>query len=422
MELFQWQQRARCDAARHDGWGLFARPGTGKTLAALTITSDWGVLPVVVAPLAVKRQWIDHGVEHVYHYDQLRIARYQTEIADLLQRHRCCLILDESHKIANPSTATTKSALRLGRLAAKRLVLTGTPTANSPADLWSQFKFLRPDATLESHKAFKARYLVGLPPSHPLLLRIRGNPFIPRRYRDGTLILQNTDELARRVSQYGTSVDESEITDLPSRTFMTRYAEASLELRQAYEDLRRRCMTEIQGHVLTAENAAVLATRLLRLASGLAEADSVVKLPNPKLSLLLADLDQILAEGRTIIWSVWTQEREEIAAALQRTPYTWTDDVEVFQRDSSYRVLLGSPKVLGAGLNLQSATYQCWVSRTWSLIEREQALHRNYRVGQTKQTTVIDYITKGTIEAQVMRALDAKSNLLTLIMENGAIS
>ena len=143
MGLFQWQQRARRDAAPHDGWGLFARPGTGKTLAALTITSDWGVLPVVVAPLAVKRQWVDHGVEHVYHYDQLRIARYQTEIADLLQRHRCCLILDESHKIANPSTATTKSALRLGRLAAKRLVLTGTPTANSPADLWSQFKFLQ---------------------------------------------------------------------------------------------------------------------------------------------------------------------------------------------------------------------------------------------------------------------------------------
>ena len=114
--------------------------------------------------------------------------------------------------------------------------------------------------------------------------------------------------------------------------------------------------------------------------------------------------------------------RSEIAAALQRTPYTWTDDVQVFQCDSTYRVLLGSPKVLGAGLNLQSATYQCWVSRTWSLIEREQALHRNYRVGQTKQTTVIDYITKGTIEAQVMRALDAKSNLLTLIMENGAIS
>ena len=421
MELFLWQQRARRDAAPHDGWGLFARPGTGKTLAALTIASDWDVLPVVVAPLAVKQQWRDQGVMHVYHYEQLRIARYQTEIADLLQRRRCCLILDESHKIANPSTATTKSAIRLGRLAAKRLILTGTPTANSPADLWAQLRFLRPDSTIESHKSFKSRYLVGLPPSHPLMLRIRGNPFIARRNRDGTLMLQNTEELSRRVRQYGTSVDESEIADLPTRTFVTRHGEASPELRRAYEDMRRRCITEIHGHVLTAENAAVLATRLLRLASGLGDADSTVKLPNPKLSLLLTDLDQIVQEGRTIIWSVWTQEREDIAAALRQTPYAWTDDVDVFQRDTTYRVLLGSPKVLGAGLNLQSATYQCWVSRTWSLIEREQALHRNYRVGQTNQTVVIDYITGGTIEAQVMRALDAKSNLLTLIMENGVI-
>jgi SNF2 family DNA or RNA helicase len=421
MVLFQWQQRARRDAAPHDGWGLFARPGTGKTLAALTIAADWQTVPVVVAPMAVKQQWREQGVKHVYHYEQLRIARYQTEIADLLHRHRCCLILDESHKVANPSTATTKSALRLGRLAAKRLVLTGTPTANSPADLWAQLKFLRPDATLESHKAFKSRYLVGLPSSHPLMMRIRGNPFIPRRHRDGTLMLQNTEELTRRVAHYGTSVDESEIADLPPRTFVTRRCEASPELRRAYDELRRRCITEIQGCVLTAENAAVLATRLLRLASGLGEADSPVKLPNPKLSLLLADLDQIVSEGRTIIWSVWTQERDEIAAALRERPYLWTDDVQLFQRDTAYRVLLGSPKVIGAGLNLQSATYQCWVSRTWSLIEREQALHRNYRVGQTQPTTVIDYITDGTIEAQVMRALDAKSNLLTLIMENGAI-
>lgn len=421
MQLFQWQQRARRNAAPHDGWGLFARPGTGKTLAALTIAEDWQTVPVVVAPLAVKQQWREQGVTHVYHYEQLRIARYQAEIADLLQRHRCCLILDESHKIANPSTATTKSALRLGRLATKRLVLTGTPTANSPADLWAQLKFLRPDATLTSHKLFKSRYLVGLPSSHPLMMRIRGNPFIPRRNRDGTLMLQHTDELTRLVAQYGTSVDESEIVDLPPRTFVTRRCEASPELRRAYEELRRRCITEIRGSVLTAENAAVLATRLLRLASGLGEADSVVKLPNPKLSALLSDLDQIIAEGRTIIWSVWTQERDEIASALRERPYLWTDDVAQFQHDTTYRVLLGSPKVLGAGLNLQSATYQCWVSRTWSLIEREQALHRNYRVGQTQATTVIDYITDGTIEAQVMRALDAKSNLLTLIMENGAI-
>ncbi len=417
MKLFAWQERALHDSQAHDGWGLFARPGTGKTLAALSITQQASLPALVVCPKAVKQQWHDAGAQHVFHYEQLRNRAQWAAIVDILRQQRTCLILDESHRIANPKTQTTKAALKLSPLAAKRLCLTGTPTANSPADLWAQFKFLRPSAPLETHRQWKERYLECLPPTHHLMRQLRGHPFIARRNPDGSLCVKNTEELARRVAHYGTTVDEREMADLPERTFVLRHCEPSPALKRGYEEMRRLCVTDIAGTTLTAENAAVLATRLLRLSSGLGASDSEASFPNPKLQQLMDDLPEIAAEGRVIIWSVWQRERADLRVALTAAGVAWTEDWQQFLADDRLRILVGSPKQIGAGLNLQAATYQLWLSRTWSLIEREQALHRNYRVGQTRNTTIIDYITTGTLDRAVMRALDAKHNLLQYLIK-----
>jgi SNF2 family DNA or RNA helicase len=417
VKLFAWQERAVRDSDLKEGWGLFARPGTGKTLAALTIAQRAQLLPVVVCPKAVKSQWAANGVEHIFHYEQLRnVARFKV-IAELLRANDCCLILDESHRISNPSTKTSKAALKLAPLAKKRLCLTGTPSANSPADLWAQLRFLRPTDKLETRREWQDRYIDSLSPQHPLMRHLRGNPFIAKKNRDGSLVLKNIDELSRRVAEYGTSIHDDEMQDLPDRTFVIRHCTPDQDLARTYDELRRLCVTDIQGSPLTAENAAVLATRLLRLASGLGASDMTEKMNNPKLSQLMDDLPDFTSEGRVIIWSVWTSERAELCQALEAMHVSWTDDVEKFLSVDDIRVLVGSPKKIGAGLNLQAATYQLWLSRTWSLIEHEQALHRNYRVGQTKKTTVVDYVTEGTIDLAVMRALDAKHNLLSYIMK-----
>ena len=84
-------------------------------------------------------------------------------------------------------------------------------------------------------------------------------------------------------------------------------------------------------------------------------------------------------------------------------------------------ILVASPKMFGTGLNLQAATYQLWLSRSWSLLEREQALARNYRAGQDKKTIVIDYVTESTIDERVLLALENKTDLLKQIMETKEI-
>jgi hypothetical protein len=80
-------------------------------------------------------------------YDQL--VRVESQIEDLLSRHRVHLVLDEAHRM-KAGTASRRGTvlLKLGYLAVRRDILTGTPMPQRPADMQSQLDFLWPGAGL----------------------------------------------------------------------------------------------------------------------------------------------------------------------------------------------------------------------------------------------------------------------------------
>ncbi|MBK7473340.1 MAG: DEAD/DEAH box helicase [Betaproteobacteria bacterium] len=59
-----------------------------------------------------------------------------------LQTRRVAIFIDESAKIKNPDTALTQVYHHLSPYFAKRVIMTGTPVANRPYDIWSQIYFL----------------------------------------------------------------------------------------------------------------------------------------------------------------------------------------------------------------------------------------------------------------------------------------
>ena len=62
------------------------------------------------------------------------------------------IVLDEAHKIKNTQGAiTAASTMELAKLAASRVVLTGTPAPNGYEDLYNLFKFIWPDRDVISY-------------------------------------------------------------------------------------------------------------------------------------------------------------------------------------------------------------------------------------------------------------------------------
>ncbi len=80
-----------------------------------------------------------------------------------LKTRKMAMALDESHTIKNPSAQTTASIMELRELVTKKIVISGTPVANKPEDLWSQFYFLDNGELLgDDYKEFKKKYSINL--------------------------------------------------------------------------------------------------------------------------------------------------------------------------------------------------------------------------------------------------------------------
>lgn len=77
---------------------------------------------------------------YLAHYEA--IASEQKRMALFLKTRRVAIILDEAHKIKNPDSEITKALLTLRAGFVRRVIMTGTPVANRPFDLWAQIRFL----------------------------------------------------------------------------------------------------------------------------------------------------------------------------------------------------------------------------------------------------------------------------------------
>ena len=78
-----------------------------------------------------------------------------------------------------------------------------------------------------------------------------------------------------------------------------------------------------------------------------------------------------------------------------------------------------SPASAGHGLNLQHQSHlMIWYSLPWSLELYQQTVARLWRQGQTSGTVVVEHIvTEGTIDEQILKALQAKDKTQAALIE-----
>jgi SNF2 family DNA or RNA helicase len=77
---------------------------------------------------------------YLTHYEVMKSERSRLEL--FLRTRKVAIILDEAHKMKNPASEVTQSLFKLASGFRRRVVMTGTPVANRPYDLWAPIFFL----------------------------------------------------------------------------------------------------------------------------------------------------------------------------------------------------------------------------------------------------------------------------------------
>ena len=419
---------------------LFHEQGLGKTKIGIDLGLHWLASKIVDTVLVVtKRSLIENWSEEVRAHTHLvarvldqnhgsnffafnspsrfYLAHYEVlkseeaRIALFLKTRRVGVILDESHKIKNPDAALSRVFHRLADGFVRRVIMTGTPVANRPYDLWSQIYFLdKGNALGPDFAEFRRK------------LDLRND-----LWQEGGKRAEFERELAgvfAKIKPF--TVRETKGTagiELPEKS--VENVEVELEKSQAelYEKYRAELRAEIvRDGVLVDDDAEDILKRLLRLvqvASNPALVDHSYCNTPGKLPLLLKLVEEGLAEGsKIIVWTSFVDNVEWLAEQLSLFGSVFVHGalpmvernvaIKAFKTDPGARVLVATPGAAKEGLTLTMANHAVFYDRSFSLDDYLQAQDRIHRISQKHACYVWNLVGAYTVDEWVDSLLAAK--------------
>jgi SNF2 family DNA or RNA helicase len=322
----------------------------------------------------------------------------------LLKFKPMALILDESHRIKTPEAKITKAIHNLRVYAKRRYILSGTPVANKPDDLWSQMYFLDDGQALgDTFEAFQKNFKAGSGYQRLEDLRDRIAPRTLRRTKDKSL-------------------------KLPPKTYTRVQVDLAPIQRSMYEKLREDLelwVRKMSGDQVLEQADAILArmVRLAQLASNPALLDAdYVEVP-AKVTALEVLLKQFLGkpECKVIVWTSFVENIRVLAKRFKKygpvVIYGEIDNasrdksVRSFRTDPNTRLLIANPAAAREGLTLTEANVAIYLDRTFNLVDYLQSQDRIHRISQTKPCEIILLIARGSVDEFIDFSLEQKHRL-----------
>ena len=186
-----------------------------------------------------------------------------------------------------------------------------------------------------------------------------------------------------------------------------------------YETMEKEMLLEYgEGQDIDAVNAAALSNKLQQMANGAVydESQNVRLIHDRKLDAL-EDLIEA-ANGRPLLVAYWFKhDRERILKRFPARDINTGKDIEDWNA-GKIPVALIHPASAGHGLNLQDGgSTIVWFSLTWSLELYQQLNARLYRQGQKSAVVIEHLVTVGTVDEDILSALERKDNMQDAMIE-----
>jgi SNF2 family DNA or RNA helicase len=320
------------------------------------------------------------------------------------------VIVDEVSAFKHHTSQRSRAAFKIMKHFKYRYVLSGTPNSNTITDIWHPYKLLDGGKRLGS-SFYQFRAATCTP------VQVGPNPnMIKWEDKPGA-----ENAVAAMIADITVRHRFEDCISIPPNHQYPYFYQMPPAQAKAYLHMEKMALTQLSdGSILSAQNAAVVATKLLQIASGAAykEGDDhdYASITDERYQLV-ADL--VEAREQCVVFFHWQHQRDMLLKELQargiatavidgsKNDNDRREAVDFFQK-GFYRVILAHPRSAAHGLTLTRGTTTIWASPTYDLELFMQGNKRIYRAGQTKKTETIIVVAKGTIEEHVMERLEAK--------------
>lgn len=412
--------------------GLFLDMGLGKTVITMTAVQElmydrFEISKVLV--IAPKRVAEDTWTREHAKWDHLRDLRISKVIGTAPQRRKALeqdadiyvigrdsvvwlveyfqktgwpfdmVVIDELSSFKNPQAKRFRALRKVMPHVSRVVGLTGTPSPNGLMDLWAEVYLLDRGERLG-----------------PTLGSYREKYFRPGA-RNGYIVYRwepysySQKEIEKKISDICISMSADDYLTMPKRIDNVIPVQLSDQEMETYNRMEQEqlLVLEDEDDAVVALNAAAVMTKLLQIANGsvYTAGHDVLRIHDAKLEALEEIIDTT-GEPVLVFYS-YKHDLEAIQKKIKGARILEGPDDIADWNDGKVQVLLAHPASVGYGLNLQDGGHVIvWYGLTWSLELYQQANARLYRQGQEKPVIIHHLIASGTVDEEVMDALQHK--------------
>lgn len=438
-EAFPYQHEAFMEIKDKDYAAIFHEQGLGKTKIAIDLLLYWLKerdidTVLIVTKKTLVKNWVEEFAEHTNlrpktldsnkHSNffvfnsraEVVITNFETvsgeceRMALFLKTRNVGIIIDESTKIKNPDSKLTQDFFLLAPLFKIRVIMTGTPVANRPYDIWSQIFFLDQGESLGlKFNAFKNECNLSNELVHNNARRDHFEDVVSH-------IFEKINHFCVRETK------NSGVVSLPSKKYITIYVDFEDEQRRIYEQIRTEMtMTIHRGDTSLFDESQDSLKRLLRLVQAtsnprlLDDRYDAVSGKEEVLSDIIEDI--VSKDEKVIVWSIFTDnidyytKKYKHLNAVKITGKMCVEErghsVDSFKYGDS-KILFATPQSAKEGLTLTVANNCIFYDRGFNLDDYLQAQDRIHRISQKKQCNIYNLIVTNSIDLWVDKLLKAK--------------
>lgn len=412
--------------------GIFLDPGMGKTsvtLTAVNVLRESGNTNrvLVIAPIRpMYKVWPDeikkwdhlHDLSYtILHGDDKDEALNQVSDIYLLNPEGMkwfvekggfskiganMLVVDESTKFKDSSTARFKLIKPNIRRFDRRLILTGEPVPNGYHDLFGQMYIVDEGQALGK-----------------FVTHFRNKYFYPSGYggydyklRDGA-----DKEIQEAIAPKIMRLSAEDHLEMPELIFNDIVVELDLESMKIYKEFETEFIASVGDTVILTPNSAAVGSKCRQIANGGVYDELHVAHPVHDIKTkALVDLVEELGGQPLLIFYEFQHDLERIKRVFPNIPcLTGVDGKKLDNIVDSFNAghtpqLAAHPASAGHGLNLQEACHHvCFYGLTWDLDLYNQAYRRVWRQGNTSNRVFVHrIIADKTLDRVVARTLLAK--------------
>ena len=317
------------------------------------------------------------------------------------------IVLDEAHCCKTPTAIQTKNFLKLNK-ATYRIAATGTLLTNSPLDAYVPLKWIGKERS--NYTNFRYYYVnYGGPFNNEIL-----------GYKHMDVLKEQLNECSLRRTK--------DLLDLPEKNIIHEIVDMNDKQQAFYKNIVDGIVGQVDKvHISTSSLLAMVAR--LRQATACPSMLTTEKISSSKIDRCKDLIEQIVSNGeKVVVYSTFKETLNVLKKELSEYDVLLctgdvkdsviSDNIEKFQNEDMYKIMLATWSKMGTGITLTSANNAIFIDCAWTQANNQQAEDRIHRIGSKKPVFIYYLWANDTIDMRVKELVEDKSLLANYVIDD----